>query len=207
MPINDFSPEALFQQSATHVWAGHPGGALPPQKFDEVAAIGRSNVGKSSLINALLRRNGLARSSNTPGRTRAIHFFNIGEVFYFVDLPGYGYAKMSKQESAEIADYVSDYLRERRALRLMLVLVDVRHGLKDSDRDMLRHLIAMGVPAQVVLTKCDKLNINAAKAMQQKVQDELDGYVGLAGPAVAVSSEKGFGIPELRELIYNALQQ
>lgn len=207
MTVKDLSPEALFQQSATHIWAAHPGGALPPQKYAEISAIGRSNVGKSSLINALLRRNGLARSSNTPGRTRAIHFFDIGERFYFVDLPGYGYAKMSKEASAALAYFVSDYLRDRRALRLMLVLVDVRHGLKDSDRDMLKHLIEMGIPAQVVLTKCDKLNINTAKAMQAKVQAELDGYVGLHGPAVSVSADKGFGIPELRELIYNVLNQ
>lgn len=203
--MKNISPEALFQQSATHFWAGHPGGALPPQKRPELAAIGRSNVGKSSLINALLRRNGLARSSNTPGRTRAIHFFEIGEYFYFVDLPGYGYAKMSKEESSALAHFVSDYLRDRRSLRLMLVLVDVRHGLKDSDREMLKHLIEMGIPAQVVLTKCDKLNIKAAETMQVKVQAELDGYVGLAGPAMLVSAEKGFGVPELREMIYNAL--
>lgn len=129
---------------------------LPPEGAPEIAFAGRSNVGKSSLINALTARKTLARTSNTPGRTQQLNFFDLGGVFWLVDMPGYGYAKVSKKMREEWDDLIFSYLRGRPSLRSVFVLIDSRHGLKDVDLDLIKMLDAAGVSARIVLTKVDK---------------------------------------------------
>src|SRR5687768_9079524 len=132
---------------------------IPESSLPEIAFAGRSNVGKSSLINALTGRKALARISRTPGRTQQLNFFDIGGRFMVVDMPGYGYAKVSRKQK-ELWDYlIGGYLRDRPTLRCVFVLVDARHGLKDSDHDLLSMLDEAGVPSRIVLTKADKAEV------------------------------------------------
>lgn len=172
--------------------------SLPPPSHPEVAFAGRSNVGKSSLINALTGRNSLARVSRTPGRTQQINFFSLGGRLALVDLPGYGFARAPKRRIAQWSDLTFRYLKGRAALRRVLVLVDSRHGLKESDRGLFEVLDEIGVSYQVVLTKTDALKRDDAAARARAVGSELARHVA-AHPEVAVTSaETGAGIPELR---------
>jgi GTP-binding protein len=134
-----------------------PVGWRPDATLPEVAFAGRSNVGKSSLINKLLRRSKAARVSNTPGRTREINFFRVNDQFVLVDLPGYGYAKVSKSKKAEWKPMIEGYLRGREKLRGIVQLLDVRHDPTDEDIQMLDFLSEVGVPTMIVMTKTDKL--------------------------------------------------
>jgi len=134
-----------------------PAGWRPEATLPEVAFAGRSNVGKSSLINRLLRRSKAARVSNTPGRTREINFFRVNDQFVLVDLPGYGYAKVSKSKKAEWKPMIEGYLRGREKLRGIVQLLDVRHDPTDEDIQMLDFLSEVGVPTMIVMTKTDKL--------------------------------------------------
>jgi GTP-binding protein len=134
-----------------------PAGWRPEPTLPEVAFAGRSNVGKSSLINRLLRRSKAARVSNTPGRTREINFFRVNDQFILVDLPGYGYAKVSKSKKAEWKPMIEGYLRGREKLRGIVQLLDVRHDPTDEDIQMLDFLSEVGVPTMIVMTKTDKL--------------------------------------------------
>jgi GTP-binding protein len=130
---------------------------LPDTNLVEIAFAGRSNVGKSSLLNALTNRNSLARTSNTPGRTQTLNFFNLGDRLILVDLPGYGYARVSRQKVAAWTRLVHDYLRGRQTLRRLCLLVDARHGLKDSDGEVMVLLDQAAVAWQLILTKADKV--------------------------------------------------
>ena len=130
---------------------------LPPDRDGEVCFIGRSNVGKSSLINALFERRNLARTSKTPGRTQELNFFSLGERSYVVDLPGYGYAKASKDKRSDWQSLIKSYIAERRSLKRVFTLVDARHGLKDNDRDFFTFLDTYAVNYQIILTKIDKV--------------------------------------------------
>lgn len=132
-------------------------GWRPPSELPEVAFAGRSNVGKSSLLNRLVRRKAFARVSNTPGRTREINFFKVNERFVLVDLPGYGYARVSKTRKAEWLPLIEGYLRQATALRGVVQLLDVRHAASNDDLQMLDFLADVGVPTIVALTKIDKL--------------------------------------------------
>jgi len=192
--------EKLFN-TATHFFSASPGGAFPPETIPEVAFIGRSNVGKSSLINALVRQNKLARTSNTPGATRALHFYRVGDQFSLVDLPGYGYANLSKEAIAEISDWVREYLSNRRKLRLVCVLVDSRHGLKPSDNEMLKALAEYGVSALVVLTKADKSKAKEVAATLAQVKEQLVCLPVVHNEVILTASTTGQGINELREFI------
>ena len=194
-----------FKAEAEHVFASPPGAPLPPETMPEVAFIGRSNVGKSSLINALLNRKKLARTSNTPGATRAVHFYDIGSLFYVVDLPGYGYAKLSKQASAEIAEHVSAYLRCRGSLKAVCVLVDMRHGFKASDHAMIEELAQNGLPCYVVLTKADKLKAKQRRPALKHIMAEAENIFGPVTEPLMTSAEKGDGIEELQTILYKAL--
>ena len=196
----------LFKGQIDHVFASLPGAPLPASTLPEVAFIGRSNVGKSSLINALVNHNKLARTSKTPGATRAIHFYNMAEVMMIVDLPGYGYAKMSKTESAEIAHHVTTYLADRPQLKAVCVLVDARHGFKESDKEMIRQLAEFGLPSIVVLTKADKLKEKQLKPVARHVAADMETLTGPLHEALFTSSEKGFGVEKLRQLVYDATQ-
>ena len=131
---------------------------FPPDNLPEIALAGRSNVGKSSLINYLLHRRSLARTSSTPGKTQTVNFYEINGDFRFVDLPGYGYAKVSKAEKAKWAGFIDDYLRNRESLLQIFLLLDIRRKLSEQDIQMYRYIHSFGFEGRVILTKIDKLN-------------------------------------------------
>ena len=171
---------------------------LPDSLLPEIAFAGRSNVGKSSLINALTGRKALARTSNTPGRTQQLNFFDLGRRLVLVDLPGYGYAKVSKTQVAAWTRTLKAFLRGRVALRRVCLLIDSRVGLKDLDRDMMEMLDAAAVVYQVVLTKVDKLKSDELETTTSMISDEL-AKRSAAHPILALtSSNKSLGIRELR---------
>jgi len=171
---------------------------LPPADLPELAFSGRSNVGKSSLINALTGRTSLARTSNTPGRTQELNYFNLAGRMILVDLPGYGFASAPKTEVARWTRLVENFLRGRSVLRRVVVLVDARHGLKDSDREMMTMLDRAAVVYQVVLTKADKITPTQLAATQERVLGEIVRR-GAAHPRViATSSQTGLGLADLR---------
>jgi GTP-binding protein len=174
------------------------GGWRPDTALPEVAFSGRSNVGKSSLINALVRRKALARVSKTPGRTREIHFFGINDAFTLVDLPGYGYAKISKERQAEWRPLIEGYLRGAPALRGVVQLLDVRRDPTDDDLQMFDLLADIGLPTLVCVTKVDKLSKGAAA----KAVEALALRLGLdPAQVISFSSVTGAGRDELAEAV------
>jgi GTP-binding protein len=177
--------------------AATPGGAPAPGP-PEVALAGRSNVGKSSLLNALLGRRGLARVSRTPGRTRQINFFLVNERFVLADLPGYGFAVGPEAERLAWGPLVEGYLRERSPLRGVALLVDLRRGLGPDETELLAFLAAVGLPAAVVATKQDKLGRAAARAALASVERGLGGGV----PLVGFSARTGEG----RDVLWKVLR-
>lgn len=148
-------------------------GSFPPERYPEIAFIGRSNVGKSSLLNGLLGVKGLARTSSTPGRTQAINFFLINESFYFVDLPGYGYAKVSKADRLAWGRLIEKYLAERRQLVLSILIVDARHEPSPLDLQMQSWLQHFGLSYLVVSTKIDKLSGNEQRTIRQRMRKSM----------------------------------
>ena len=179
---------------------------LPDPEVPEIAFAGRSNVGKSSLLNALTGRKGLARTSNTPGRTQELNFFDVGEPLRMrlVDMPGYGFAEAPKDLVKRWKHLVNDYLRGRAVLKRALVLIDSRHGLKPPDRDMMQMLDDAAVGYQLVLTKADKVKPTALAATLDEIAAEAAKHPA-AHPAIfTTSSETGSGIAELRTAIAGA---
>ena len=179
---------------------------LPDPEAPEIAFAGRSNVGKSSLLNALTNRNGLARTSNTPGRTQELNFFDVGEPLQLrlVDMPGYGFAEAPKDLVRRWRHLVNDYLRGRPVLKRTLVLVDSRHGLKDVDREVMRMLDDAAVSYHIVLTKGDKVKPSALGGLFETTLVEAAKHPA-AHPAIfTTSSETGSGIAELRTAILEA---
>jgi len=175
---------------------------LPPAERAEIAFAGRSNVGKSSLINALVRQNALARTSNTPGRTQELNYFETeGLPAYLVDMPGYGFAKAPKDKVDAWTELVNDYLRGRATLARVYVLIDSRHGLKSVDLDVLKMLDAAAVSYQIVLTKADKIPEKALAAAMASTEAALKTHPAAFPSLIATSSEKGAGIAELRGAI------
>jgi GTP-binding protein len=180
------------------------GGWRPPAELPEVAFAGRSNVGKSSLLNRLINRKKFARVSNTPGRTREVNFFKVNERFVLVDLPGYGYARISKEKRAEWKPLIESYLRGSPQLRGIVQLLDVRHDPTDDDRQMLDFLGELGVPTIVVLTKIDKLRPNERK----KRLPELAVMLGVDDDQmIPFSAVTGEGRNELAEAMESLLEQ
>lgn len=174
---------------------------LPPADRLEVCFAGRSNVGKSSLINALTGRKTLARASNTPGRTQEINYFALGDSRYLVDLPGYGYAEAPVAIVAKWQALLKQYLAGRQTLRRAFVLVDARHGIKAVDEEILVLLNRSAVTFQVVLTKVDKINSRERAAVIEQVKGALAKHPAAYPEIVVTSSEKGEGIETLRALI------
>lgn len=174
---------------------------LPPADRIEVCFAGRSNVGKSSLINALTGRKTLARASNTPGRTQEINYFALGEEKYLVDLPGYGYAEAPVAIVAKWQALLKQYLAGRQTLRRAFVLIDTRHGVKSVDEDILTLLDRTAVPYQAVLTKADKVSTAERDATIEQVKAALAKHPAAYPELVVTSSEKGVGIETLRAII------
>jgi len=179
---------------------------LPDPAVPEVAFAGRSNVGKSSLLNALTGRNGLARTSNTPGRTQELNFFDVGQPLRFrlVDMPGYGFAKAPKDMVRKWRYLVNDYLRGRVVLKRTLVLIDARHGIKDVDTDILDMLDKAAVSYRLVLTKADKIKASALAEVTAATADAARKRPAAHPGIIATSSEKGMGITELRAAVMEA---
>jgi GTP-binding protein len=179
---------------------------LPDPDAPEVAFAGRSNVGKSSLLNALANRNGLARTSNTPGRTQELNFFDVGEPLQLrlVDMPGYGFAEAPKDMVRRWRHLVNDYLRGRGVLKRALVLVDSRHGLKEVDREVMRMLDDAAVSYHIVLTKGDKVKASALGAVYEATMIEAAKHPAAHPSIFTTSSETGSGIAELRTAILEA---
>lgn len=202
-------PEADVAEAARQLFAGPVDfvkgvvamDGLPPADRPEVCFAGRSNVGKSSLINALTGRKSLARASNTPGRTQEINYFALGDQSYLVDLPGYGFAKAPVAVVAKWQALLKNYLAGRPTLRRAFCLIDARHGIKPVDHEIMTLLDRSAVPFQVVLTKTDKLGPNALKPVIAQVEEELQKHPAAYPELVVTSSEKGEGIATLRAII------
>jgi len=180
---------------------------LPAPVVPEVAFAGRSNVGKSSLLNALTGRNGLARTSNTPGRTQELNFFDVGLPLSFrlVDMPGYGFAKAPKDVVRKWRFLVNDFLRGRDTLKRALVLIDSRHGVKDVDREILEMLDKAAVSYRLVLTKADKVKATELADVMDSVAAEARKRPAAHPDILATSSEGGMGIAELRAAVLEAV--
>ncbi|HEY9568546.1 MAG TPA: ribosome biogenesis GTP-binding protein YihA/YsxC [Thalassobaculum sp.] len=188
----------LFAQECRFVWAAATTEQLPPTGLPEVAFAGRSNVGKSSLVNALTGRKTLARTSNTPGRTQELIFFDLGGRLQLVDLPGYGYAKVSKSKVQLWTDTLFAYLRGRTTLQRVNLLVDARHGLKDSDLQAMDLFDRAALSYQVVLTKADKPKADEMADRLEATADALAKRPAAHPTIRTTSSLTGEGIPELR---------
>jgi GTP-binding protein len=189
----------LFADEARFIAGASNPAALPPEGLPEIAFVGRSNVGKSSLVNALTGRRMLARISNTPGRTRQINFFDLGGSLMLVDLPGYGYAEAPKSAVKSWTSLVRHYLQTRATLRRVCLLIDSRHGIKDIDRPLMRILDTAGVSYQMVLTKADKASKGELAAVPEKMAAELVEHVAAHPEILLTSAVDRRGIPELRE--------
>lgn len=188
----------LFAREARFVAGAAEPAALPPETLPEIAFAGRSNVGKSSLVNALTGRRTLARTSNTPGRTRQLNFFDLGGQLMLVDLPGYGYAEASKAAIGRWTGLVRRYLRSRASLMRVCLLVDARHGIKQPDQPVLQMLDQAGVSYQVVLTKTDKLRAVELAAVAERVAAELAAHTAAYPEIHLTSAEKQRGVAVLR---------
>ncbi|WP_298366822.1 ribosome biogenesis GTP-binding protein YihA/YsxC [Azospirillum sp.] len=202
--ISGFDEEALeagrllFAKECDFVWGADALNQLPEADLPEVAFAGRSNVGKSSLVNALTGRKTLARTSNTPGRTQQLNFFNLGNRLKLVDMPGYGYAKESKEKVEAWNHMVRRFLRGRVTMQRALVLVDSRHGLKPNDEEIMEMLDRTAVPYVVVLTKIDKVKPNELDAVRKATEAALKKHPAAFPEIHVTSSEKNIGIAELR---------
>jgi GTP-binding protein len=215
--VQDEAHQELSER-ARKLFAGHvdflksaPGlKFLPDPDYPEIAFAGRSNVGKSTLINAVTNRGKLARASNTPGRTQELNYFDVGRdplVFRLVDMPGYGFAEAPKDMVKRWRFLINDYLRGRQVLKRALVLVDARHGLKDVDRDVMRMLDDAAVSYHLVLTKADKVKPTELAKTVDAIRTEAATHPAAHPLILPTSSETGEGITELRTAILEAVLQ
>lgn len=202
--MDDFTEEelesarVLFSRPATFVMGAAKIEQLPEPNLPEIAFAGRSNVGKSSLINGLVGMHKLARASNEPGRTREVNFFDLDGKARLVDLPGYGWARASKSTVKKFQDLGRDYLRGRVTLKRVYLLIDSRHGLKSVDKEALDALDLAAVSYQIILTKADKLKKGEAEEVQAATLKAISKRPAAFPAVIVTSAEKGLGMPELR---------
>ncbi len=194
--------EKLFRAPCTFVAGCTTVENLLPEIMPEVAFVGRSNVGKSSLINSLVNHKNLARVSNTPGRTQEINFFNLNDQIHLVDLPGYGYAEAPKKKVRIWNEFMRDYLRGRSALRRVYILIDARHGIKPVDQDMFELLNDSAISYQVVLTKADKISSTELQVIIEKTKVGILKLPAAHPDLLVTSSVKNMGIDDLKTEIY-----
>jgi GTP-binding protein len=197
----------LFAGPCDFFFAAAKSDGLPPIGAPEIAFAGRSNVGKSSLVNALTGRQSLARTSNTPGRTQELIFFDLGKQLTLVDMPGYGYAAVNKNKVASWGQLMRDYLRGRSALMRAFVLVDGRHGLKDSDIETMKLLDASAVSYAIVLTKRDEVKLADQQTRVDATLEALRTHPAAYPGTFFTSSRTGEGIPELRGHIMQLMRE
>lgn len=167
--------------------------AVSPQQYPtnglpEIVLVGKSNVGKSSFINTMLNRKKLARTSSKPGKTRQLNFYNVDDQFYFVDLPGYGYSKMSKQEQAKVGSFIEEYLKNRKNIALIIFLIDIRHDPSANDRLMYRYILDANLPCIILANKADKIAVTKVDAAVETLQNILNPLKDL--PFLPFSSER-----------------
>ncbi len=194
-PYIIFSRECKFIAGAANI------GAIPHTHLAEVAFVGRSNVGKSSLLNAIVNRNSLARISQNPGCTRQINFFNLADACHLVDLPGYGFARTSKVEKEMWSQLIFDYLRGRPQLKRVFLLLDSRHKIKESDISTMKFLDDCAVLYQIVLTKTDKISVTELAERQKAIAEQAQKH-GACHPIILVTSSKSkAGLNTLRDEI------
>ncbi len=199
--IKIFSGPVTFLKSAPRLEF------LPEPDVAEIAFAGRSNVGKSSLINALVNRHNMARASNTPGRTQELNFFDVGEpaIFRIVDMPGYGYAKAPIATVKKWRHLINDYLRGRVVLKRVFLLIDSRHGIKEVDHEIMAMLDAAAISYRIVLTKTDKIKASEREAVEADTAVKLRKHVAAFPQLSVTSAEKRGGIDELRLAVLEAV--
>jgi GTP-binding protein len=199
--------KALFQHEAKFVWGSTTAGSWPRTAFPEIAFVGRSNVGKSSLLNALTGQRALAKVSKTPGRTQQFNFFNLADRFMLLDMPGYGYAKVGKKLEVMWAEMADAYFKTRDQLRRLFVLVDSRHGLKETDLMLMDWLNRLAVPYQIILTKIDKTTTPELEKIMSELSETLLMNPAASPEILLTSAEKKQGIDVLRGVIASLRRQ
>lgn len=176
----------------------------PKQRLPEIVLVGKSNVGKSSFINTMINRKKLARTSSEPGKTRQINFYNVDDNFYFVDLPGYGYSKMSKKEQDQVGKFIEQYLFNREEIALIIFLIDIRHNPTENDKLMYNYIISSGLPCLILANKADKIAITKVDGVVRDLQKILNPIGDI--PTLPFSSERKIYKDEVWNIIEENLK-